>query len=295
MKKTYVANSKRMVYTLFLNSLMILKLTGNNNPDSLWSGKKAAKSISFLLTAGYRMPVNKNKIINSGHGVYIEGGINAGRFIAKDLLLGVYGGLAFQDRLWSTSFKENFSNDYGNAINKEQHFSTVDSAVIYSSANLFKNSKGNAVTMPGCATQSFHNYSVYYGFAFKLPCKYSPVIKVYRGSTRSHYQGDGNIATKQREFNIFELTRGMSGCELGIGRIILNQSKNKTQKRFSKNKNYVSLSAYYEVCNFYNSYLYFDDGVITKKISLQSFANNTFLTKYKNDVSWGIKLFFCMT
>src|SRR4051812_19188388 len=58
----------------------------------------------LFLLAGYRCPVNHQKVINSGHGVYAEVGLNMGRIFSKKASVGVYGCLAMMDRWWNTSF-----------------------------------------------------------------------------------------------------------------------------------------------------------------------------------------------
>ena len=292
MKSNCKIKNRQLVFILFLHCITRIS---SGNPDSLLigNGTDGDKQISFLFTSGYRVPLNKNRIINSGHGVYMEGGINAGGLIAENCIIGVYGGFAMQGRFWSTSFEKNFSDDYTASIKKDQSLSGLDSAIVYSSAGLFKNIKGSAAAMPGCATRSFHNYSLYYGLVFRLPSKYSPVLKLYMGNTRTHYQGDGNIVTQQKEYNIFRLYRTMQGCELGFSRI-LGHGKNKSGKLFSGNGNSVGLSIYYETCNFYGSSLYFDDGEIKKRIPLQHYTTASFLMKYKREFYCGMKLFFCI-
>jgi hypothetical protein len=166
------------LYLILLLSVNTIIALGSERSDSLFFSKcRSSKETSlFLFTAGYKIPVNKNIIINSGHGLYLEAGINSGRLISKNLVLGLYAGWAFQDRLWSTSFNKNFSNDYSASIIKDQNYTGLDSAVIYSRTDLLKNTKGSSVTLPGCEMQSFHNYSYYYGVVLRLPYKYAPII-----------------------------------------------------------------------------------------------------------------------
>lgn len=284
---------KKHFFAFFLCVSVIALASGNTASDSLFFSKNRSSKESslFLFTAGYKIPVNKNIIINSGHGLYIEGGVNPGHLISKNLVFGFYVGWAFQDRLWSTSFNQNFSNDFSASINKEQNYSGLDSAVIYSSSDLLKNTKGNSITLPGCEMKSFHNYSYYYGVVLKLPYKYVPIIKLYTGTTRTYYQGSGNIATKQKDYNIFEIRRIMYGCELVIFKGVQNLLSNKIKKRPS-NKNTGALSVYYESCNFSNSSLYFYDGINRTEIALRRFTNTSFLNKYKNEIAWGLKLSF---
>lgn len=284
---------RNLLFVLFLSVSIIPLTLANACSDSLLFSKfKLSKeSSAFLFTAGYKMPVNKNTIINSGHGLYLEGGLNPGRLISKNLVFGIYVGWAFQDRLWSTSFNQDFTNDFKASISKDQNFTGLDSAVISSSSDLFKNTKGNSITLPGCEMKSFHNYSYYYGVVLKLPYKYIPIIKLYTGTTRSHYQGGGNIATNQTDYNIFELRRVMYGCELVIFKGVQNLLTGKNQKKHS-NRHTGALSVYYESCNFSKSSLYFYDGINRTDIALNKFTNSSFLNKYKNEVSLGFKISF---
>jgi hypothetical protein len=238
------------------------------------------ESSLFLFTAGYKVPVNKSIILNSGYGLYFEGGINPGKYISKKIIIGLYVGWAWRDGLWSTSFNNNFASGFSSSINKEAGLSSLDSSVVSVSSGLFSNTKGRSVNMPGCEMNSFHNYSLYYGLMFKLPFKYSPVLKVYMGTTHSHYQGPGNIITKEKDYNIFQLRRAMYGCELIVFRGL--------QK--SKSKSTGTLSVYFENCNFYNSSLYFTDGNQNTNIPLKKFISASFLQKYRNEVAWGFKL-----
>lgn len=266
---------------------------GNINQDSSLALKKGYSKPSslFLFTLGYRMPLNKSAVINSGHGFYIEGGINPGRLISKNLVIGLYGGWSFMDKSWATSFNENFSNDYGASIKNYDNLSDLDTTIINSSVDLFKNTKGYSNIMPGCEMKSFHNYSLYYGITIKLPFKYSPTLKLYKGTMRSHYQGDGNIATKHKDYNIFQLRRDMYGCELMILNIEQLFSRKKSQQKTFNHRG-AGLSIYYESYNFYNSSLYFYDGTITHTLPLQKFATTSFLEKYKHESAYGFKLCF---
>lgn len=282
---------KKVFFILFINAFSLAALSKNIYIDSLFykQYRQPATPCLFLLTAGYRMPVNNNIIINSGRGFYLEGGINPGRYISKNPVLGFYAGYAFMDRFWYTGFDQDFSADLRTSIKEDQTFSELDSSVIYSSVDLIKNAKGGAITLPGCEMRSFHNYSFYYGLALKLPNKYFPILKIYTGTTRSYYLGNGNIATKQKDFNAFQLRRAMYGCEL----VIFKGVQNLAHKQKLPSNNYIgAFSIYYESCDFYNSTLYFSDGTNKTTIPLKRFTSDSFLTKYKNEVYWGFKLSF---
>ncbi len=235
------------------------------------------------------MPMNENTIINSGRGLYFEGGMNPGILISKKLVLGFYAGWAWKDKLWSTSFNSDFVNDYRSSVDLEPHFSSLDSTVILSSKELISNANGRSIPIPGCGAGSFNNFSIYYGIVLRLPYKYIPTLKLYTGVTRSHFQGDGNIATKEKEFNVFQLRRAMYGCELIVFKGLQRVSQCRDWK-YPVRKNIGQLSLYYESCDFYNSSLYFYDGNQHTDIPLKKFMAPSFLEKYKTEVSWGFKL-----
>lgn len=191
------------------------------------------------------------------------------------------------DKLYSTSFNPRFSNDYENSIDKENNITGLDSIIINSSINLVKNTKGTSNLMPGCEMKSFHNYSMYYGIIFKAPFKYFPTLKIYKGTLRNHYQGDGNISTFGKDYNIFEFRHSVYGFEIMVLDLeTIIKIKNKTQ---NKNRG-VGLSIYYETINLNNSSLYFNDGETRRTISLKKYTSSTFLNKYNRENSFGIRV-----
>lgn len=236
------------------------------------------------------MPLNNATIINSGHGIYLEAGINPGHLVSKKLVIGFFAGWAWKDRLWSTSFNNEFVKDYQSAINLESHFSSLDSAVITSSADLFAAKKGTSLTLPGCEMKSFHNYSLYYGAIVRLPYKYIPAVKVYMGVTGTYLQASGDEITKQKEYNILQLKRAMYGCELVIFRGL--QSVSKQNSKYPLHRNTGTLSVYYESSDTYNSRLQFYDGEQETRIPLKRFVSDSFLQKYAKENSWGVKVAF---
>jgi len=137
------------------------------------------------------VPVNKAVVINSGHGLAVEAGINVARLLSKNTLIGIYGGWSMMDRAWNTSFNSSFANEYRAAYNPDAGLKSLDSAVAYSFGAAMNKNTGKSLTAPGCEIKSFHNYSLYYGIALKLPHRHSPVLKLYTGFTRSHFQGPG--------------------------------------------------------------------------------------------------------
>jgi hypothetical protein len=270
----------KQIFITFLFFCVLLSAAYANTTPHAPSNKIAGQNL-FSFTAGYRVPVTSGKIINSGHGLYFEGGLNTSKLFADKLSLGIYGGWAWRDILWSTSFNNSFLGDYKNAVNiSDRSFSSLDSAVITSSSNLFETRSGHSVNMPGCATRSFHNYSLYFGIILKLPSRWLPVIKLYTGSSRTHYMGTDIITPGDN--NILQLRRRMYGAELEVLRGC-------GQKNVLK---HLSLSLYGELYNFTNSSLYFSNGHTSATVELNKFTNPGFLRKYNNEVSAGFKLAF---
>lgn len=276
---------------LFLIRFQLIALSNIDSLSikSLHSANSSHKLSLLWFNSGYRMPVNRQKILNSGHGFYAELGINPGILIKKDLLFAVYGGWAFMDRSWKTSFNNNFYKAYSNAIIEPENQTSFDSTLINSSTLLFETKKGNSLTVPGCEMNSFHNYTLYFGIAIKLPYKNYPILKLYKGSLRSHYQGYGGIVSKNKDFNIFEIRRALYGCELMVltTNQVLNRVKNIKQ---TLKRGCGALSIYYEMSDFYHSSLYFYDGITRKTISFAHFVKQDFLTKYKREVFFGFKI-----
>jgi hypothetical protein len=244
----------------------------------------------FLFNAGYRVPLGQGTIINSGHGLYFDGGINFAKFFSDKNVLGIYGGFSCMDRLWSTSFTERFAIEYGNAIKSERSLSGFDSTIINVSSDLVKNRRGRSPGSPGCEMRSWHNYSLYYGLQLKLPYKYFPLVKLYTGSTRTHFQGDGHLVSPDREYSIFEFKRVMHGCEI----VLLSTNLNSDTEDKANEHYKIGLSLYYEGCNFYNSTLHFDDGFTQRDLPLRFYTNSSFLNKYRYESVFGFKFSFLL-
>ena len=195
------------------------------------------------------------------------------------------------DKLWNTSFNQNFSNDYSASVKKESNFSKTDSIIINSSIELFKTKKGTSDIAPGCQMNSFNNYSLYFGIVIKLPYKYLPTLKLYKGTMRSYYKGEGNVLSNNSDYSIFEMRRNMYGCELMILNLDQIIQSSKVKKRANNNRS-AGLSIYYENYDFYNSNLYYYDGITKTTLSLKKFTSSEFLNKYKNEFNAGFKLCF---
>jgi hypothetical protein len=254
-------------------------------------GLAAVKTQTFFpvfFTAGYRVPV-KNTLINSGHGIYTEAGINPGYLISKKLILGIYAGWAWKDNLWYTSFNRNFVNNYEASINHENIDSSLDSAIINSAAAAFREKHGKSLTMPGCEMTSFHDYSLYYGVILKMPGSYLPMVKVYMGNSRSHYQGPAGWITEGTDYNILQLRRSMYGCELSV----LNPvGYFRTVKPLPAVLKGLGLGIYYEYSRLSTASVYFDDGQQQRLIPFRSFISDNFQKNYRNEFKFGFKLSF---
>jgi hypothetical protein len=271
-------NPKKFLFPL----IVVFPTLVNSQKDSLPRKLRKTEAPIFIFSAGYRMPVNRSVILNSGHGLSLEAGINAGKLVSQNLTIGLYVGWNWKDLLWATSFKREFSEAYKTSAKEDAGFNSLDSSIISNSAALFESKKGNSFTMPGCEMRSFHNYALYYGVLIRLPREYIPALKIYTGFTRSQFLGSGEIVTHQKDYNIFELRRAMYGCEL----ILFHGLK------LNDKINTGSISFFYESYNFAGSSLYFSDGETKRNLFLRDFMSPSFMNKFRHELACGVKLSF---
>jgi hypothetical protein len=250
-------------------------------PSLCWSQNQTNRLLLF--TAGYRLPVTKPMIINSGHGLYVEAGVNPLWFATKKIGFGFFGGYAMRDNFWNTSFNAQFATDYSSSVDTETRYSTLDSALISTSAQLFATKKGNS--RPGCEDNSFHNYSLYYGILLKLPLRADVHVKLYTGSTRSHYRGNTEITSNGN--NNIQLRRKMYGGELMLRDPLALVFKS---KRYHPSLVNFGIGMYYEFNDMYTASLFFSDGDQRANIALKQFTSSTFLSKYRREQLFGFKI-----
>src|SRR5262245_58801916 len=100
--------TRNLIKTLFIPNHMRSLLIGAILSASLCWAQTSNKLLLF--TAGYRLPVTKPMIINSGRGLYVEAGINPLWFASQKVSFGFFGGYALRDNFWNTSFNDQFSS-----------------------------------------------------------------------------------------------------------------------------------------------------------------------------------------
>jgi hypothetical protein len=271
-------------------SSLVLFLTlckaGFSQVDS--SYKNSVVKSPIILSTGYRLPVKSNSIINSGHGLYFEFGINPIYFISKRQLLGIYCGIGTRDNFWNTSFDRKFVEDYSRSI-ESSDFQDIDLAIINSSKQLISEMKGRSMTFPGCQTSSFHTAALYYGILCRIPLpKYPLILKLYTGVNETSYRG-GQIVTQQKEYNYFAIKRSMYGCEISLFPGI---RKPNTSRKFENITRIFlgTVSLYYEYCDLYNARLYFNDGEQRISLPFKKYLSTHFLHQYKYEYSIGVRL-----
>jgi hypothetical protein len=242
------------------------------------------RSSLLIISAGYRMPLTKSKIISSGHGLYIEAGINPAFLVSEKALAGIYGGWAAKDDLWHTSFSNDIILDYNNSITGHQ-LKGFDSVVVHSSAELIATSKGRSGLAPGCETRSFHTSSLYYGIIIGIRIRSYPMaLKLYSGLTKTLIKKN-NVITEDPEFNYLAFQRRMFGVEF----IAYPGMKSKAIKDL-KDFRLGCVSFYYEYTRFSGGALQYNDSKHSLHIPFDTFLNTAFLKKYNSEVTGGIKL-----
>src|SRR5688572_3306780 len=116
---------KHYYYYLFL--FFILPGVCAAAPAADPKAPEASSPVTF--SCSYRMPVNRNILISSGHGLSVELGINPLAFFSGNRLLGIYCGMGMKDRLWNTAFDRDFVTDYTGSTEDINHTS-IDSSII---------------------------------------------------------------------------------------------------------------------------------------------------------------------
>lgn len=258
----------------------------NQASDTTLSG---SRNISLLsVTAGYRCPVSKASILNSGHGLYFEAGLNVGYFLAKKQKITLYGGWAWKDRLWTTGFDPGFLNDFRAAFSDNQ-LSGSDSMIVTNFHEELNNQDKKTISFPSCKTNTFHNSSFYYGISFGIPFRnYHTILKLYRGTVKSAYSANDRSGTG-KEYNFYEIRRDMNGFEISL---FPGFTKKMGDKFFGTPlfSHLGVLSFYYEQINFSSSSLYFTDGEQRETIELKEFLSSAFLKKYRSEDVFGFKV-----
>jgi hypothetical protein len=272
--------SKNCTLLFFLTLPFIFRAQDANHPPG-----QAVKKRFILFSAGYRMPVNKNPVINSDHGVYVETGFNPARFFSPDAVIGVYAGWGWRDHLWATSFNEDFARQYRSSVNTEA-LNGADSAIVHFSKELIGSKSGRSFPIPGCETNSFHNYSLYYGIVLR-PKEGLPALKLYTGSKRSHYQGTEHLLDGQAEYIIVQLRRKMYGAELLFRDPVRRLAGKRNLPEWLAN---TGISVYYEYSDLSSSSLYFEEGARQAQLRLRHFMKSTFFTSYKKEQVFGCKI-----
>jgi hypothetical protein len=247
-----------------------------------------AHSPNFLplyVNAGYRLPINQSSFINSGHGLYAESGINGGYFLKEKKMFSLIGGMALKDKLWATAFKRQFIDDLL-LMHSAEELLSGDSAIVSGFKRSLKEGQTGAVG--SCRTNSFHTYSWYYGIVFSLPVgHYATTLKLYRGTTRSGATIDKGITAESEAY--YEIRRKMSGIEVSLfPGFRLRLSKKDADVPVISRIGMVSF--YYERANFSDAVLYYSDNDTDQRIRFSEFVSSSFLRKYKNENTLGIKV-----
>lgn len=250
------------------------------------------QSSLFIANINYRFKVNKSPL-NSGHGFGIEVGLNLGYFISQKLLLAPFGGLSTRDLLYQTKFNSGYLNDFNSNFNGTD-MQGNDSMVVNYMASII-NEKGY-----------FHDRTVYYGLMIKLPYKYMPIIKVYKGgsslaykTSREPIQPKPYVPSEKRDDNdYFDIYRKMNwGFEVflynGRTRVI---DYNYQSFPYAKKKNLrwcsnlLAVSMYFEEYDTYHTTFSFSDGYHNIDVPMQSFMNQNFMNRNKKEYNIGIRL-----
>jgi len=257
--------------------------------SSSWTPQN--QSSIFLVNLSYRYKVN-NSIINSGHGFGLEIGVNLGYFISQKWLLGVFGGLGTRDILYGTKFNSKFLNDFNAATNVKQ-FSGNDSLVAVSALGFMNSGQGY-----------FHDRTVYAGLMIRLPFKFAPIVKLYKGYSTYECKTSDKITLQPYsekdqgyDHDYYEFYRTMDwGIEVflfnGFSRVRDYDPEGLVsvlKKNGRWNRNLFGFSFYVERYDWRNASLSFS-GNQSVDIPLRQLVGTDFLHKYKTEYIVGFRL-----
>lgn len=271
---------------LFLLLMFLAFNKSNGNTDTIPLKTELGASM-LIFNLGYRCPLNKTTVINSGHGIFVEGGLNAGYFLKNKQFIAVIGGLGFKDKLWNTSFSDKFIDEL-NISWGDNILSPADTHVVSGFKTALNSKPEKGFSGLSCRTNTFHNYSFYYGLMFNLPfVRYQTFIKLYRGATRSACSTSNSGCGV--DYNYFEIRRKMYGLELTVFPGFSKKMKN-CLFGSALSAHLGMLSVYYERISFSNSKLYYSSENAEGTIELNKFIAPAFLKNYKNENVIGLKL-----
>lgn len=249
----------------------------------------------FIANVGYRYKLNKGTI-NSGHGLSIEVGVNFGYFISQKLILAPIVGIGFRDVFYNTSFSNNYINDFNSSLDMSQ-LSHNDSLVVNEYKGMV-NSKG-----------FLHERLSYFGIMLKLPYKYAPIVKVYKGGISHSYKTGAEVlrldpppTPKQNrtDNDYFDIIKQLNyGVEVylysGPSRVKEYSSQefkldNSPKKCY--HLNFASLSVYFECIDASKASFGYDDGIHSATVPFSNVLSSDFVKKYKTEYNIGVRLSF---
>lgn len=254
----------------FLAALLCLHLT----VDVL-----SQKLSPVSLKIGYRQLISQGPIINSGNGLYFEPHLHLDRNFKVHPKITLFAGWGWQDRLRSTSFAQKFAGDYRAEVFSERNSGLSDSAIIHQSAGFINNMRGKSGLTPGCNTNSFHDYELYYGLGYEWPGPMNPVLRVFRGALRSHYQG----AADGYDYEIYQFRRNYWGFDLSVSKAFLATATKKGIRP--------GIGIFAMISNLRTATIYYDNGDMSRKILLRNFVSDHFSRTYAHELRSGLRVF----
>ncbi len=286
----YSDGNKRGVWTLWGNSGKdpVLKNYSEYTHD-VTSRLPQNQSSLVIANINYRYKISKTAL-SSGRGLGVEIGYNFGYYLSQKFLFAVIGGVGFKDHLWNSTFSENYMTDFNSSLQLE-NMAGNDSIVVNSFSGLMNTGA------------KFHELESYAGLALRLPFRYAPVIKIYRGNLGSSYKtgyGSGlplRPADNEQSDHLYYdiLTKIKWGTE-----VLLWSAGTETMNYLSAFRNYkkehcwlinkFALSVYYEELDTYNSEFEYQGGSYLIHVPFKEALDKNFLQKYSTEHRIGIRL-----
>lgn len=245
------------------------------------------------ISVGYRMPVNKNSIHQSGHGIAWDFYFFPLKNDAeRKVNFAILGGWTWKDRLWNNKFNKDFASNYKSNLNRTD-FSGLDSLGVARLANEIEGYHGWEIPLPSYHN-GIHERSFYAGFQFFIEGGIRSSFKFYVGNKVSVAGIDydslcvspGSSNSLTSEFGYFYFKR-----PLFFGGEISLQPFSNIFKNEKFNWKQVSVSFFYEYADFTKSKFKYHSGCeTTDYIPFDRILPSDILSRYKKDVRFGLRL-----
>lgn len=245
------------------------------------------------VSVAYRMPVNKNNIHASGHGLSLDFYFFPLKYdTERKFNFAILGGWMLQDKLWNNRFNKDFAKAYKDHLIRS-NFSGIDSLGVARLANEIETYHGWDVPLASYH-YGIHEKGYYGGFQIFAGNNARYSLKLYAGYKIAHAGMDyDSTCISPGSTNSLTTEYGMMYFKRPLffgGEISLKPFKKEFWK-FRKASENIFISFFYEYSDFSKSkFKYWSGCEGTDYIPISEILPSDILNRYKKDVRFGLRL-----